>query len=214
MGNRMANIVIYVMAKQNVEAKKEEILLSDVASVYCEDDVVKAKANAMCIYKFREGQEPRVVVSMMKIIEMLTALVPGATVESIGEKAIILEKIPDKKYNGRLIPWKIALVAAVSFFGTAFTIMAFHNDVGISDVFVRMYEIITGEKSSGCTSLEISYSIGLCLGIIIFYNHVGGRRITKDPTPLEVEMKIYEQNVNMTLVETAEREGKEIDVDS
>ena len=48
----------------------------------------------------------------------------------------------------------------------------------------------------------------------MFYNHIGGRRITKDPTPLEVEMKIYEQNVNMTLVETAEREGKEIDVDS
>ena len=77
-----------------------------------------------------------------------------------------------------------------------------------------MYEIVTGEKSSGCTALEISYSIGLCIGIVIFYNHVGGRRITKDPTPLEVEMKIYEQNVNMTLVETAEREGKEIDVDS
>ena len=94
---------------------------------------------------------------MMKIIEMLTALEPGVTVESIGEKAIILEKIPEKKYNGHLVPWKIALVAAVSFFGTAFTIMAFHNDVGISDVFVRMYEIVTGEKSSGCTPLEISY---------------------------------------------------------
>ena len=214
MGKRMANVVIYVMAKQNVEIKNDEVLLSDAASIYCEDAVVKAKANAMCIYKFREGQEPRVVISMMKIIEMLTTLIPGATIESIGEKAILLEKIPAKKYNSNMIPWKIAFVAAVSFFGTAFTIMAFHNDVGISDVFARMYEIVTGAKSSGCTALEISYSVGLCLGIIIFYNHVGGRRITKDPTPLEVEMKIYEQNVNMTLVETAEREGIEIDVDS
>lgn len=214
MGNRMTNVVIYVMAKQNVEAKKDEVLLADVASIYCEDQVVRAKANAMRIYKFREGQEPRAVISMMKIIEMLTGLIPGAAIESIGEKAIILEKIPEKKYTGRMIPFKIAIVAAVSFFGTAFTIMAFHNDVGISNVFMRMYEIVTGEKSSGCTALEISYSIGLCLGIITFYNHIGGRRITKDPTPLEVEMKIYEQNVNMTLVETAEREGKEIDVDS
>lgn len=209
----MANVVIYVQAKQNVEAKNDEILLGDAASVYCEDGAVRAKANAMRIHKFREGQEPRAVISMMKIIEMLTALVPGATVESIGETAIVLEKIPEKKYKGPAIPWKIALVAAVSFFGTAFTIMAFHNDVDITDVFTRIYEIVTGEKSSGCTTLEISYSIGLCLGIIIFYNHVGGRRLTKDPTPLEVEMRIYEQNVNMALVETAEREGKEIDVD-
>ena len=214
MGNRMANVVIYVMAKQNVEAKKDEVLLGEAASIYCENSAIRARASKLRIHKFREGQESRVVISMMKIIEMLTALEPGVTVESIGEKAIILEKIPEKKYNGHLVPWKIALVAAVSFFGTAFTIMAFHNDVGISDVFVRMYEIVTGEKSSGCTPLEISYSIGLCVGIIMFYNHIGGRRITKDPTPLEVEMKIYEQNVNMTLVETAEREGKEIEVDS
>lgn len=212
-GMKMANVVIYVMAKQNVEAKNDEILLGDAASVYCEDSAVRAKANALRIHKFREGKETRVVISMMKIIEMLTALVPGATVESIGEKAVVLEKISEKKYKSTAIPWKIALVAAVSFFGTAFTIMAFHNDVGISDVFMRMYEIVTGQESSGCTALEISYSIGLCCGIIVFYNHIGGRRITKDPTPLEVEMKLYEQNVNMTLVETAEREGMEIDVD-
>ncbi len=209
----MADVVIYVQAKQNVEAKNNEILLSDAASVYCEDSAVRAKANALCIHRFRKGQETRAVISMMKIIELLTALVPGATIESIGETAIVLEQIPEKKYKGAAIPWKIALVAAVSFFGTAFTIMTFHNDVAISDVFMRIYEIVKGEESSGCTALEISYSVGLSLGIILFYNHVGGRRITKDPTPLEVEMKVYEREVNQTLIETAEREGKEIDVD-
>lgn len=150
---------------------------------------------------------------MMKIIEKLTQMSPGLAVESIGESAIVLEKIPAKKYKGPLVVWKIILVAAVSFFGTAFTIMAYHNDIGISDVFMRIYEIVTGEESSGCTTLEIAYSVGLCLGIIVFYNHVGGRRITKDPTPLEVEMRNYERDVNTTLVETAEREGMEIDVD-
>lgn len=91
--------------------------------------------------------------------------------------------------------------------------MAYHNDIGISNVFMRIYEIVTGRESEGCTTLEIAYSIGLCLGIIVFYNHVGGRRITVDPTPLEVEMRNYERDVNTTLVETAEREGMEVDVD-
>lgn len=209
----MADIVLYIMAKKNVEAQNDEILLGDAASLYCEDSVVRAKANALRIHKFRKGQEPRAVISMMKVIEMLTDLVPGITVESIGESAIVLEKIPEKKYKGPLVFWKIVLVAAISFFGTAFTIMAYHNDIGITDVFMRIYEIVTGKESSGCTTLEISYSIGLCLGIIIFYNHVGGRRITKDPTPLEVEMRNYERDVNTTLVETSEREGTQIDVD-
>lgn len=209
----MANVVLYIMAKKDVEAKNDYILLGDAASIYCEDSVVRAKANALRIHKFREGQETRTVISMMKIIEMLTELEPGITVESIGESAIVLEKIPEKKYKGPLIFWKIVLVAAISFFGTAFTIMAYHNDIGISNVFMRIFEIVTGKESSGCTTLEIAYSIGLCAGIIIFYNHVGGRKITKDPTPLEVEMRNYERDVNTTLIETAEREGKQIDVD-
>ncbi len=209
----MANVTLYIQAKRNVEAQNDEVLLGDAASIYCEDAAVRAKANSMRIHKFHQGQETRAVISMMKIIEKLTQMSPGLTVESIGESAIVLEKISAKKYKGPLVVWKIILVAAVSFFGTAFTIMAYHNDIGISDVFMRIYEIVTGEESSGCTTLEIAYSVGLCLGIIVFYNHVGGRRITKDPTPLEVEMRNYERDVNTTLVETAERESMEIDVD-
>lgn len=60
--------------------------------------------------------------------------------------------------------------------------------------------------------MEVSYSIGLAVGIILFFNHIGGRRITKDPTPIEVEMRIYERDVNDALIETADREGKTIDV--
>ena len=50
----MADVVLYIMAKQNVEAKNDEILLGDAASMYCEDSAVRAKANAMRIHKFRE----------------------------------------------------------------------------------------------------------------------------------------------------------------
>ena len=90
--------------------------------------------------------------------------------------------------------------------------MAFHNDIRINKVFVKVYEMISGQASDGFTILEVTYSIGLAVGIIVFFNHIGGRRITKDPTPIEVEMRIYEDDVNNALVETADREGKTIDV--
>jgi len=209
----VTNATLYIMAKQNVEAKNDEVLLGDAASLYCEDSAIRARANALRIYRFRKGQQTRAVISMMKIIELLTQAEPGLTIESIGETDIILEKISEKKYKGSSVFWKIVLVAAISFFGTAFTIMAYHNDIGITSVFARIYEIVTGQASDGMTTLEVSYSVGLCLGIIVFYNHVGGRRITHDPTPLEVEMRNYERDVNTTLAETAQREGTEIDVD-
>jgi stage V sporulation protein AA len=97
----------------------------------------------------------------------------------------------------------------VSFFGTAFTIMAYHNDIGINEVFEEVYRMVMNAEPGGVNVLEVSYSIGLAAGIIMFYNHVGGRRLTKDPTPLEVAMRNYEQDVDKALIETAGREGKE-----
>ena len=107
---------------------------------------------------------------------------------------------------------KLSFVAMISFFGTAFTIMAFHNDIGINDVFSKVYEMVMGQPGDGYGILELAYSVGLAAGIIVFFNHIGGRRITKDPTPIEVEMRIYEEDVNKALIATADREGKTIDV--
>ena len=101
----------------------------------------------------------------------------------------------------------------ISFFGAAFTIMAYHNDIGLSELFSRVYTVFTGRETSGFTELEIAYSIGLCVGIVVFFNHIGGRRLTKDPTPIEAEMFDYEDTVENTLIDTANREGKTIDVD-
>ena len=72
--------------------------------------------------------------------------------------------------------------------------------------------MITGREGSGFTVLEISYSIGLSLGILIFFNHLGKKRFTVDPTPMEVQMRLYENDIQTTLVENAAREGVEIDV--
>ena len=90
--------------------------------------------------------------------------------------------------------------------------MAFHNDIGVNDVFSRIYEMVYGRPSDGLTVMEVSYSLGLAVGILVFFNHIGSRQITKDPTPIEVEMRVYEDQVNTALVETADREGKMIDV--
>lgn len=212
----MANAVLYVMAKQNVVAQKSDVELADVASVYCEDETVRAKAEAMKVHRFKKDSAPRVVISIMKVIEELTKLNPGITVESIGETDIIIETASFQKdtqgSKKGFKEWiKVAFVALICFFGSGFTIMAYHNDIGISEVLGRIYELVTGKTSNGCTILEVAYSIGLATGIVVFYNHIGGKRISPDPTPLEVEMRNYERDVNQAIVEISERAGKEED---
>lgn len=206
------NTTIYIHAQQNVELQSDDVYVKDIGKLTCGDAHILAKAKAVKLHHFKQGEPKRQVISLLKVIEEINKICPGASVESIGEPAVMVEYIDVNKHKGTLQWIKLAFVAAVSFFGTAFTIMAFHNDIGINEVFTKIYEMVMGQQGDGYGILELAYSAGLAIGIIVFFNHIGGRRITKDPTPIEVEMRVYETDVNKALIETADREGKTMDV--
>lgn len=208
----MAETVLYLKAEQNAEVMAERVCVKDIASVYCGDKNLCAKAKSLKVYEFGTGEKKRQVISILKVIELIESECPGLTVESLGENAILIELVNVDRHKGPLQWLKMVFVAAISFFGTGFTIMAFHNDISINKIFSHVYELVMGYPSEGYSILEVSYSLGLSIGIILFFNHVGGRRITKDPTPIEVEMRVYETDVNKALIETADRERKSIDV--
>ena len=122
------------------------------------------------------------------------------------------EYIPNPEKPKWINALKTVALCVVIFFGAAFTIMAFNNDVSVGDVFSKFYRQVMGKESSGVTELEICYSIGLAIGITLFFNHVGSKKITPDPTPMQVEMRKYEKDIDTTFIENAERKGHSIDV--
>lgn len=207
----MAASVIYIKAEQNAEVMTEHVCVKDIASVYCADQSICNRARALRIHHFHEKEKKRIVISILKVIELLEKECPTATIQNLGENATLVEWVKTDKRKGTAQWLKLGFVAALSFFGTGFTIMAFHNDININKIFAMVFEQVMGYPADGYSILEVAYSIGLAAGIIIFFNHIGGRRITKDPTPIEVEMRVYETDVNKALIETADREGKTID---
>jgi len=221
----MAETICYIKLNRNIEITADDVFLKDLGNVRCADKSVTAKVKSMRVYRFRKKQsgkskrgsdkdgERRCVISVLKVIAMIEEACPGVTVQNVGESEVLVERVNPEAHKRFSLVLKIILVSLICFCGTAFTIMAYHNDIVISEAFSQIYRIVMGHEPEGLNVLEVSYSIGLVLGIIIFFNHVGGRRLTKDPTPIEVEMRKYEYDVNDTLVENAEREGKTIDVD-
>lgn len=209
----MSDVIVYLKLERNIEVQVQDVFLSDAASIRCKDAAIAAKVKAIRIHSFKEKEQKRCVIGILKIIGLIENTCKDVTVESLGETDILVEWISVNKHKGWQQGIKIALVSLVSFFGTAFTIMAYHNDIGIVNVFAEIHRIVMGHEPQGVNVLEIAYSVGLGLGIIVFFNHVGGRRITKDPTPIEVAMRKYEEDVNNALIETADREGKIFDVD-
>ena len=207
---------VYIKLEQKVQVISSDVTVADLGNVFCADKHVQNYIRTLRIHKFPKGtdkQRKRVIFSVLHIISLIQEKYPGYTVINLGDADVVVEQVKVRKRKGVFTWFKVAIVCLICFFGTAFTIIAFHNDIGITAVFAEFYEKITGYESNGFTILEISYTVGLAAGMCIFFNHIGGRRLTKDPTPIEVEMRIYEDEVNRALIATAEREGKEIDVD-
>lgn len=203
------NATVYLKCERNVEVQSEDVQMTDVGSLQCADPVVSAKLKALKVHHFGKSEPKRCVISSLKLVEQMENTCPGITVQVLGEPDVLVEWVSVNRHKGAVQWLKAALVCLVSFFGTAFTIMAYHNDVGINDVFTEVYRLVMNREPQGLNVLEVSYSIGLALGIIVFFNHVGGRRLTKDPTPIEVAMRNYEEDVDKTLIATASREGHE-----
>ena len=56
--------------------------------------------------------------------------------------------------------------------------------------------------------MELSYSVGLSVGVILFFNNWGKRKKVKDPTPIQMSMRNYEEEIYKTIIENNVREGK------
>ncbi|MFT3983434.1 MAG: stage V sporulation protein AA [Lachnospiraceae bacterium] len=205
-------IWLYMKAEKNTQVKREIVTVGDIAKLYCSDSQLLAAIKQIPVLNYQDYRSKHCVVSMMKLIQLLKEQYPHLEVINLGESDLLLEyktKLPNKIWQLT----KVVFICLISFFGSAFTIIAFHNDIGIRDIFAEVYYLVMGEETSGFTALEISYSIGLAAGIIIFFNHIGGRRLTNDPTPIEVGMKNYEEDVDKTMVEAMNREGNSLDVE-
>lgn len=204
---------VYIKTSLSAKVHKTGVTIADVAKVYCDDKYLSRNIKALKIYTFRNPKDNRIIFSSLKIIEIICEHYPKAQISHIGEPDFVLEYEPFGKK--RLIPpWFNAFICCVLlFFGSAFTIMTFNTDVSVAKLFSHIYTDITGKAHDGFTILEVSYAIGIGLGIIIFYNHFGRKKLSKDPTPIELEMRKYESEIETALTEGVSRKEAHIDVD-
>jgi len=205
--------VIYLKAEQDIESDKKTLQVSDLCKITGQDKKLCAQVGKIQILDLTGMTQKRTAVSMMKIIELIQMHYPDVEIVSLGENDILVEIISPKHKKERFTLGKIIFVCCICFFGTAFSIMAFHNDIEILNLSKMVYESVGLVRNGQVGILEIGYSLGLAGGIILFYNHIGKRKLTSDPTPIEVEMRIYENEVNAALLEDAKRLREEQDVE-
>lgn len=209
---------LYLKIDKNTIVTDRHVTLGDIAKMECPNQAVVRQLKQKKLYSFQDAMDTKRqknemrVFSVLKVIELIHEEYPNVDVTNEGESDFIVEYVPNPQKPKWLNAVKTVVLCVVIFFGAAFTIMAFNNDISVTDIFSKFYQQIMGKPSNGVTELEICYSIGLAVGITVFFNHVGHKKITPDPTPIQVEMRKYENDIDTAFIENAERKGHSIDV--
>ncbi|NBH32688.1 stage V sporulation protein AA [Clostridiaceae bacterium] len=203
---------VYLNLSEITEVHDKDVFVKDVAKVYCSDTKIQNKCECVKLKHISEEKCRRYVENALDVIEKLEAVDPSVSVTNVGKVEYIIDYQPPAPPR-HLWQWiKTFFVCIICFCGAAFAIMTFNNDANVRDVFQELYYLVTGKEASGMTILELTYSIGLALGILVFFNHFAKWKLTTDPTPLEVEMRLYEDNISKTLIQNDGRKEQGIDV--
>lgn len=208
----VTNSTLYIKGEQSVEVKNRDVTLGDLVTMECGQQNVVSKLKTIKVMKIPDKGQHRFVISILKIIECIHKEYPNLEIQNLGSPDLIVTYEAQQKKNKIWQGCKVALITLTTFCGAAFAIMTFNEDSGITKLFEQIYELFTGAPKTGFSVLELSYSIGIVLGILVFFNHFGKRRFSVDPTPIEVEMRLYENDIQTTVIAEYSRKGQELDV--
>lgn len=207
---------VYLSFEKNIEVISEKVLLKDIASVWCRNHSILTKIKLLPIVNGFNKESERYVISALYVVSIIEKEVPGVTINCIGESEFVVsykpEKIRNSSVKNRITGVvKIFFITIIVFCGSMFSIMAYENDVDINGIFEKIDRWITGGEE-GILNEQIAYSIGLTVGILIFYNRFCKRKCIKDPTPLDVQMRLYEDDISTSIIKKSGREGRIKDV--
>lgn len=173
-----------------------EVKLGDVAQLAGDSSVVELLQNEI-VYKITAHDKTHVVIDVMKVIEIIQQKASHVQINLLGSGQTLVEIIYEKKKKH---PIFFGLVWLLLFIGAALAIIYFHEDVSMQQVHQRLYYMITGEFNAQPLLFQIPYSLGLGLGMVLFFNHVFQKRINEEPSPLEVEMFQYQQSLDQYVI--------------
>lgn len=138
------------------------------------------------------------VIDALEIVQLLYEKASELEVQQIGPAQTLVELKLKPRIPKSLM---VIFVWLTLFIGSGLTIMNFHTDVSMKEVHERIYYLLTGVKVAYPLWLQVAYSFGIGLGMILFFNHVFKRRINEEPSPMELEMFLYQDSVDQYVID-------------
>ncbi len=202
---------IFIKPSQKVTLiEKSKVVLSDIAEICCIPDSNDTETvGNITLLEIEKNKDRQYLISALDVVKKISKKYPDAKIQCIGETETLIDYLSKPKNENKILEKiKIIFVCTVLFGGAMTAIMSFHSDAQMPAVFQNMYRIFFGVEATKPYIIYIPYSIGLAVGIIAFFNHFGMKKISRDPTPIEVEMTTYEKESADSIINKLGKEKK------
>ncbi len=196
--------IIYIRMRNRVQVKQnQQVKIKDVARIIGADEKVKM-VEEQILHKVTSEDKNIIIIDLTQMIEKIQSIDPSLEIQTFGPSQTIIEVIYEKK--------KVSILSFIAvwlllFFGAMMTIMNFHVDVSMREVHQKLFTIITGKVDEKPLLIQVPYSIGLGLGMILFFNHFFKKRFNEEPSPLEIEMFNYQQDLDQYVILNENKES-------
>lgn len=213
--NTVDTTVVYLMADNHIQNSREILRIGDVCTVYCQKKEVQSWLERLPVEGIQEDKRGRVILTAIDLIEQIYRAAgqdyPELHLycENLGAGQIIVERTVPVKEKYWLTVLKVGFASLIIFAGSAFTIMTYDQDVDVTGVFARIYQMVLGQVPEQPGVLEAGYALGVAAGILMFFNPFTASKKRKEPSPIEIEMEKYESDIRDTIVKMSGRERSE-----
>lgn len=193
----MSNQTIYLRLFSQVEIDPEDMVTVGTLAEIEGSSEYKEKISSIPVKINFDNDDGKKVLSSLLFANLIHIYYPQLNVQVVGNADVIIKQAEKSIFPFHF--FKLLYLPAVCillFVGSAMAIINFHADVSMPTVHQQIFKLITGEENRNPLVLQIPYSIGIGLGMTLFFNHFFKKRFNREPSPLEMEMFNYEENIN------------------
>ena len=177
---------IYLIPKKikpfNVNTKK--IYIKDIYDVYPKDK--EFFLNSIILRNYKNNNLNYDVIHLGEVIEKINKKLPGIKINFIKADDTVIFFDSFKKDRTKYI--RVIVVSIVVLMGSIMGIMNFHADVNMYASQYKIVDVLTKDAKRYLPYFQIPYSIGIGIGVALFFNKFIPTYSKYEPSPMELKM--------------------------
>lgn len=186
---------LYYSLKKSIATREPCIPLSEICSIH-------GAESAPLMEAYITVEKESTAVSAFEMSMALKKLYPDYSLSNTGPSECVIVYSGKKPRRAPEII-KAALLCAVMFIGGAFTIITFHEDVGMRAVMSDIYMFFTGVEAQSVPVVSIPYSVGIALGFILLFGLFRRRR----PSVLDLDIFAQDKTLKEYIADKKDSDG-------